>query len=246
MHFGADSSDSKISVGATVCSVTLFKSDTSMCCVVAPGIGGDLSISTVVSGQAMTVPRAFSYDAPMITQVSPQRTPTTGGRISISGVNFGTSRYFEEQQVFIGSTECVTETWFSDTSIRCTVDEGSGFQLDVVVKVLGQKSEVNTNERFSYNAPTIDSVSPGFGPGTGGRTITVIGANYGLIGSTNVTLSIGSTDCISTYFGFNSFVLFCILAPGAGLGHILRVTADGQRSSQALAFSYLPPTVGVS
>src|SRR6185295_15250614 len=64
----------------------------------------------------------------------------------------------------------------SHTEMRCTLPEGEGTTNDVTMTVDGQSSN---SVNFSYDPPSITSISPSSGPIAGGIYITVYGENFG-------------------------------------------------------------------
>lgn len=85
--------------------------------------------------------------APVITLISPAA--TTGGRVTISGSNFGPQGTIAN--VTINDQDC-TGPQLTESSIVCNAAAGSGAGLDVVVEVGGQST---TAPLFSYNGKLI-------------------------------------------------------------------------------------------
>jgi hypothetical protein len=97
----------------------------------------------------------------------------------------------------------------------------------------------STTKMFSYDKPMLQSITPAFGPTSGGFTITLQGKNF----ANPVSSSIGDTSgqVISGSVAPSSVR---ILAPaGTGVSHGVPLTVGGQVSPDPLLFSYLPPTL---
>ena len=145
-RFSLPSSDSTpenpnatIFVGQTPCNLTTWIADSTLICRVGPGLGVGLDISVQILSGVATLAEAFSYlDPPVVTAVVPTQDIITGGsEVTILGRNFGYNTSLAS--VFIGSTDCVTTTWVSTSSILCIAPSSELIDdLSVTVSVLGQ------------------------------------------------------------------------------------------------------------
>jgi uncharacterized repeat protein (TIGR01451 family) len=89
-------------------------------------------------------------------------------------------------------------------------------------------------------APTIDSVTPGSGPESGGTEVTVDGTNL----TTETTVEIGGVPCEPVIFVTTS-QLMCTTGPqDPGVFDVVVTTADGQTATLVRGFTYvLTPVV---
>ncbi len=111
--------------------------------------------------------------------------------------------------VQIGSSSCLVRFInAANTQLICTLSAGQGSLLQVQVSCAGQLSNTAF---FSYDPPTLNSVSPLNGPTAGGITLILNGASLGTAGTTTV----GGTACTETFH--NHTQIWCTLPAGEGV-----------------------------
>ncbi|KAJ1470090.1 hypothetical protein T484DRAFT_1849087, partial [Baffinella frigidus] len=140
------------------------------------------------------VSEAVSYDGPVLvpnnasgdwSETEPIRVnlPSTGSMsVTIVGASFG---YADNCAVLrFGATACEASDWQSDTSLHCRHPGGLMSSHRLMITAAGGVGTLS--ESHSYDAPTI-RMKGGLGllnsPSSGGGTITVIGAGFGMFGS---------------------------------------------------------------
>jgi hypothetical protein len=170
------------------------------------GEGAAMSFAIVAGGQSSTDAGqriGFSYTAPAVTSVTPTGRTAGGDVIHVWGTNLG----INPPTVLLGSFVCTGVMRAFDeeghSHVWCTVPEGSGKALDVVVVVGGVPSAPAAGA-FSYLPPVITSAivyavpAPGAlppppvtfdftdpnvtfatGPDVGGFRVALIGDNFG-------------------------------------------------------------------
>jgi hypothetical protein len=243
-----------ISVGGTSCDKTKWVSETSLTCVVAPGVGAASDIVVTVEGNYSVVPRAFSFDAPKVSAVQPTGITysTSGGpMVTVYGSGFG-SQDVGQLVVVDKDTPCKTSTHISDTQMTCSVPSGVGQGLSIGVAhafndtVRRQVGELPSS--INYQAPEIASITALSGTLTQTGTLPVVkltGSSFGLQ-DYSMTIKVGGIPCTSTTWQSDSSAL-CKVPPGAGtkpFGASVR-NVNAQLSSSATPFVYLaPPFVG--
>eukprot|EP01132_Coremiostelium_polycephalum_P004669 gene4669-5834_t len=131
---------------------------------IAKGVGENVVIQLMVSGQILTELNEISsvleldFDPPTVSSISKSNSPVAGGEtIFINGNNFGpgpNEKY--EITVFIGGVECEEVTWINNNKISAKIPYNVGKDRPVVVAVGGQLS--GDTVTFSYDAPSIDYV----------------------------------------------------------------------------------------
>ncbi|MET9392109.1 IPT/TIG domain-containing protein, partial [Streptomyces sp. NPDC006624] len=129
---------------------------------------------TTPSGTSNALPYTYTATpAPTITSLTPANGPTTGGNtVTINGTNLtGTT------QVLFGANPA-TITTNTPTQITVTAPAGPPSAVNVTVTTPGGIS--NPLPYVYVAAPTVSSVSPQFGPDSGGNTVTVYGSNMTL------------------------------------------------------------------
>ena len=212
------------------------------------GQGANIPIKlTTVAGKSSTVTSStvVSYYTPTISSISPSTVATlNGGLLTITGTNFGTSG---NQNVTIGGTLTCSNPVYSQVAspstsdmIKCTIPQGQGTGLSVVVTTGGQSS----NPQFlSYSNPSISSVSPLNGPTAGNIHLTIVGTSFGTHGG-SVTIGANSAACNIT--SQTDTTVICTLPPGDGQSQNLIMTVTTGQSvqySNIQLFNYDPPTV---
>lgn len=188
-----------------------------------------------------TMPATFTLAvaaaaAPVVTSISPNSGPTSGGTtVVITGSGFSSATV-----VTFGGTAAV-HTVISDTQITATSPAGAAGTVDVTVTTPGGTSAISAADRFTYvTAPVVTSISPNTGLRAGGTSVTINGT--GLTGATAVNF--GATP--ATSFTVNSASQITATSP-AGSGTVdIRVTTAGgtSGSSGADQFTYVlaPPS----
>ena len=169
----------------------------SIMCKVTMGVGAGLRVGLVAGGvyhveeylqvsTGRTLPRfVFSYDAPVVSQVTPSFVAVEGGdNVVIQGSNFGapgTTVVVQPDDVL----DCSNSSLVVDThsTINCKSRAGRGVGHKVVVTVEQQVSTAKSGEKFvniSYLKPRITSVVPGMaeaGPKT--QKLEIKGDHFG-------------------------------------------------------------------
>jgi hypothetical protein len=133
------------SADAGCASVVPAAPHTTLTCTLPPGEGKNLEVDVLVDGQT-SAPAAFSYDPPLITDVSPSRAPAASGfPITIYGENFGVAA-----TVTVGGASCpVLEQ--SHTEVSCQLPPNGVAPLDVRLTAGGW---VSNTEPLSYQMIT--------------------------------------------------------------------------------------------
>jgi len=189
-----------------------------------------------VESQLISLTRAWSYNAPDLSSVSPVASLTTGAvSVSLSGSNFGFSGNNYNPSSFIGSTACSTVLHVSGTSVLCKIAPGISENLTSSVSVSEQVGVLSMS--FSYLAPDISSVTRS---NSGAIPVALLwGKNFGTSGI-SVGAKIGSTPCNRVAWTSDSSI-GCDAVSGYGQGFDVTVIVGNQVRAQAAAFSYSAP-----
>lgn len=170
-----------------------------------------------------------------------------GGNISVVGTNF-----ISGARVFIDNVEATNVVFVDSTRLTCDVPAythgipGSG-AATINVKVVNISDPNNTFQDILtggyvyYVAPTVASLSPNTGPGTGGTAVTITGTNY--IFSSGYYVVFGGSYTPATRV--DATHLTCNTPPHAtGLVNISVVApdADHQAGSLVGGFTYGTPS----
>jgi hypothetical protein len=211
--------------GVSECNVTSWE-DTELVCSLGPGVGASLPVLLTVVGQPASGPPVFvSFEPPVVERAQPSRANTAGGvLLTLHGSHFG--RRELDVTVVIGGRDCPLESVMS-SALVCSLPEGSGESLPVVVTVAGQIS--NNATTFSYLPPVITGVSPAVVPTEGGA-ITLTGLNFGPASQlTTVAVMVGEFPC-GVLALVNHTSLTCQLGAGLGANLLVEVVVTGQSS----------------
>ena len=201
-----------------------------------PGQGVNLTIVVNTGAQSSVPLSVFSYNPPVITDVSPLLGPTDGNAdLVVTGLNFGTTTW---TIIFNGAT-CTTKSR-TETRIICQLPVGGGSSNTLFVRVDTQQSVVRA---FQYFPPWISTVEPQNGITTGGVLITLRGSNFGTTG----TVTVGGRQCAATVPAqYNHTTTICVLPVGSGLDQSVVITAFGQSSNASLYNHQKPSIVSVT
>jgi len=190
--------------------------------------------STSSSSNWTAVQAAFiaGVPPPVVTSVSPASGAVNGGTsVTISGSSFTGAT-----AVDFGATVATGFTVNSATSITATSPAGSLGTVDVTVTGPGGTSATSSNDSFTYVAvpsPVVTGLSPSFGSGKGGSTVTVTGTN--LLNATRVAFGSASGVIQSVNPGGSSLVA----TTPAGTGTVdVTVTTPGGTSATTAADRY--------
>lgn len=222
-NFGAENVSPSILLGSTACATVSWTSGSSLLCAGSPGYG--LAQSTAVSIVSLvgTVADLFSYNAPVLSMVSPGNSPpSAGASVTIYGFSMGYQAI--SPSVRVGSTLCGTAAWNSATRVTCELKAGIGAPFVSAVTISTMVGTLLS--AFSYDAPTASFALQYNEPMTGAATLTVQGSGFGMMNETP-TIYIGSTVCMTSVW-ITTTAVNCQAAPGSssGLSGALAVAAQ--------------------
>ena len=143
--------------------------------------------------------------------------------------------------------QCDEISQWTHDAIICIVPEGSGVNLAVRVHTIeGVASDLTADARFSFASPIITSVSPKTGPtaggasGSGERSITIRGRNFGMAGEAYV----GDVQCgTGGSIDWQPTIVTCTLPPGRGVNLTVSLRTGSQETVFVDAFNYSAPRI---
>jgi uncharacterized repeat protein (TIGR01451 family) len=97
------------------------------------------------------------------------------------------------------------------------------------------ENDVDITPLATTAAPTIDSVTPGSGPDSGGTDVTIDGTNL----TTETTVEIGGVPCEPVVFVTTSQLICTAGAQDPGVFDVVVTTADGQTAALVGGFTYV-------
>ncbi len=177
-----------VSVNATPASVQLW-TETDVIATLPEGAPGPASLRLSTATGAVAVDdSSFAFGPPEVETLDPATIPARGGiTLTISGRNFG--RAADPRVVTVGGVAADGVTWVGHEQILVTAPpQLPGRDVPVCVETDGVSGSC---ANVAIERPQIDAVTPSRGPTGGGRTITIIGGNFGVDRATPRTVRFG-------------------------------------------------------
>ncbi len=187
-----------------------------------------------------------SYVQPTITGVSPNSGPVTGGYyVTVTGTNFiGTT------SVNVGDVVTAFSV-VDDNTLSVYIpgsDSGPGDSTSISVTSPGGTSPSAPADQFTYTAvvsplaPTVNKVSPNYGPPGGGTAVTITGTNF--TGATAVDFG---TTAVSTFKVVSDSSITTTAPAGTAFQDVTVTNSYGQSlTSTADLFNYGPIVTAVT
>jgi|GEM_PF-530880 len=202
----------------------------------------DLTV-TNPDGTTVTVPGAYTYNAPpveklTVTNITPTEGPLEGG----GAVYIDGTRIHQNVKVYIGEKEAPLVQYYSDKRIKVQAPAGDTAG-PVDVKVLNPDGEsVTIPAGYTYLPPVqlpkpeITVVDPASGLIAGGTSVVVKGLNF----VKGVKVYFGDYEGVDIQFYSSSFLTVKTPAvPAPGKVNVKVVNPDGQEAVKAEGFEYL-------
>ena len=229
------SSASKVQFGTMRATKVAFVSATQLTATSPAGIGVvDVQVSTAGLTSSTTAGDQFTYAStgPTVTGIDPASGPA-GTTVTITGTNFT-----NKTTVKFGNLTATPVTFVNDTTLKVPAPASKG-TVDVQVTAAGQVSATSAADQFTYTAPTVTSIAPTTGPGTGGTLVTISGTGF----AATSTVKFGTTAATKVTF-VNAARLTATSPAGSGVVDV-QVTTAGTTSdvSNNDQFTYTSPTV---
>ncbi|GHU07467.1 hypothetical protein FACS189431_2090 [Alphaproteobacteria bacterium] len=202
---------------------------------------GAVAVTITTAGGSITASSNPTYhDAPGIDAISPTSGPVNQATtITITGTNFVTGA--GNTTVTIGGTNCGSVNVTSSSSLTCQAPAHAVGSVDVIINTVGGSDTAYGG--FTYvPTPTIDSVSPGYGPLAGGTSVTITGSDFDTVTGSTVVM-VGGNICANPSVQ-SATSLTCTLPAGTAGQKAVSVETTGGSSSKANAYEYLiAPTI---
>ncbi|MFZ4505871.1 MAG: IPT/TIG domain-containing protein, partial [Microbacteriaceae bacterium] len=151
------------------------------------GTVGAQNVSVTFAAAHSSNLSSFTYmAAPAITTITPARGGITGNtNVTITGVGFGNSG---TPSVTFGGTSATNIVRVNDSTITATTPANSGGAKTVVVTPASAPA-ISKASAYTYDLPTITSISPNSGVVTGGNKVTIVGSGFGDSGTPTVRVN---------------------------------------------------------
>jgi len=195
INFGTADFSIRSRIGNTATQGCRWISDSVITVKVAAGVGAELTHVLFTPSGTGTVSKFFAYGKPVITGralgttlaplTSPFNGPTAGNtQTSFTGFNFGRVDYTGKASLGGTAINRVLTNWVSDSQVSIRTPPGGCAAAGVSFTVGGQ---VDTHTKaFTFDAPEIFAsphaavnVSAINSPVTGGKTVSILGINFG-------------------------------------------------------------------
>jgi hypothetical protein len=170
---------------------------------------------------------------PEISSVSPTKGPTLGGTV----VTLSGSGFLPGSVVQFGETPA-SVTFESNTWMTAVAPPHAAGVVSITVRNPdgGTGTRLSAFTYVAAKAPTVKSVSPGWGPPEGETAVTVTGSGFG----SGAAVLFGDVQAAVTSIGATTIV--CISPPQAQAAvPVTVINADGQSATWAGAFQYVVP-----
>lgn len=164
----------QVTIGSFDCILPQQIDNSTLRCQTSAGYGGGLVIIVSAAGYLPSISAlTWSYDAPFVQSFSPTNGPTIGQNyLTITGGDF----VQDQTSVSIGPYKCNT-IQVSTSLIVCQVTAGFGCNLFVQVSV-GNQNQSSQVQIYSYDSPSIVSITPLATSPVGLTNFTIIGKNF--------------------------------------------------------------------
>jgi hypothetical protein len=219
-----------ISIGASTCALNSYD-DTTIICTTQPGSGTKLSVTVAVSTLTSNA-LLYSYAPPSITGMSPTHGPSNGGvLVTLTGINFASAA---ATSILVGNS-LLTSIFQNDTYITFFLTNIGPTPQQVSLVVNQQTSNAVS---FTYDIPTISSLTPTIGPTAGAPTVLVIRGD----GFADKGLVYINGQVATSQISWNNTVVQVVAPPGQGVLQPLYIISY-QTTSNSLNYSYFPPNI---
>jgi hypothetical protein len=212
--FSARDGEPEVAFGRFGCYQSQTVAPSELVCRLPAGVGAALRPSVSYPMQPIILGAAnllFSYDAPLVTSVTPSKGSVLGGdMITMNGKHFGNG--LSDVTGFVGPNACLESSYVSDSEVTCLTPHGSSQPQQLFVQAGGQRGAAS-RAVFVFNGRMIDSVVPDHMPTKGGGFVVIKSSNF--IKSDFADVVIGGMRCNGTrWLSLNA--LTCMVPAGVG------------------------------
>jgi hypothetical protein len=223
-----------VRVGGVAATGVTLTSATQLRATTPAGTAGARAVQvTNPDGQSVTLNNAFTYvaTAPTLTSVTPGYGPLAGGtQLTLTGSNFVSGA-----TVRVGGIAATGVTFTSATQLRANTPAGTaGAKAVEVTNPDGQSVTLNNAFTYGASAPTLTSVTPGYGPLAGGTQLTLTGSNF----VSGATVRVGGVAATGVTFTSATQLRANTPAGTVGAKAVQVTNPDGQSVTLNNAFTY--------
>jgi hypothetical protein len=187
------------------CSTTTWVSGSQVLCHAGSAARQASSSSFIIGGVVGTSLRAFTYDAPTVSQTSRPNAPSSGmAELTVMGLNFVAQDATPE--IRIGSTVCLTSVWVTDTAATCHSAGGTGVTKLVALTMDTTIGSAVTS--FTFDTPVVSHAHHDNAATSGTTSVTVAGMNFAQMDTTPTSM-LGTNACRTTSWA-SVTALYCV------------------------------------
>lgn len=228
-------SGATVHFGATASPTVTFVSSTTLTAVTPPGAAGTVGVTVTNPGATPgTLANAFTYTVfPTVTSVSPTSGRTSGGTaITITGTGFQAGA-----TVQVGAASATGVTVVSATSITATTPSGAAGVASITVQNPDGGIATLPGSFTFVPPPAITSITPAFGPFSGGTAITITGTAF----QAGAGVTIGGAAATGVTVVSATSITATTPAGAAGPADVVVTNPDGQSGMRTSGFTFVPP-----
>jgi parallel beta-helix repeat protein len=232
---------SAVTFGATPAASFSVNSTTQITAVAPAHAAGTVDVTVTTPGGVSENTTADDYrflDRPTITNLNPDRGPSTGGNtVVITGTNF-----VSVTAVNFGTTPAAGFTVVSPTHINAVAPAYVPGAVDVSVTTPGGTSENTAADDYRFFArPAVANLNPTYGPSSGGTSVVITGSDL----SEASAVKFGETPAASYVVDSDTQITAVTPAHPAGVADVIVTTPGGDsENTNADNFTFVAaPTV---
>eukprot|EP00961_Rhodomonas_salina_P281903 3809524-Rhodomonas_salina.1 len=221
-----------VSVGHSHCQSTTWTSDTSLTCVVMPGVSRVAEVQVTIENQVSLSSRNFSFDLQSVSDAGASNMPQAGVLLTVSGSGFAVADYSGHAQV--GLTASESTSWASTSLITCRASAGFEKSMEFVMTIDAHSSTLSA--AISYESPLLSSTMRQNVSDGDGREFALFGRDLGMESYTASSLA-GATGSERTSW-MSTTNIKCKIAHGAGQSLRIVITSGLSTGSTSGSISY--------
>jgi hypothetical protein len=211
-NFGAADYSATSSLRSHPCQCSAWVSNTQLSCYTAAArfFTRELRMTVTLGELVGTGSLQFSYDAPVITAISRANIALTGAPLSVMGLNFAQSDW--SQTVELARSVCVCTAWQTSTALKCDAPFALATAPYAVVTIGETTGTLAAGFKFSFDSPSLSSLTrPNIGR-SGGGSITLYGLGFGGLDQTASAQLFQVAQC-ATASWLTATSMSCLVAP---------------------------------
>lgn len=230
----------KVYFGGVDARIVSFTGGTTAQVIAPPHSVGTVDVQvTGYDGQSATLANSFTYLGPPGNfTISPVTAPMTGGTaITLTGSNF-----VNGATVSFAGISATNVTYVNSTIVTATTPAipAPGTYDVVLTNPDGQTATLTNGITITQPPPVVETVTPLYGPSSGGTSVIITGTAFNNPTPSGASVTFGGTNASSVTFVNPTTITATTPAHTVGTVAVKVTNGDGQNSTLAAAYSYLP------